>query len=124
MSRFKSLYLQQGSKKFNVGYVELEIQKTLGRSDWEITLMVDDVWGIYKAWNKNQIFMLYAEWTLKSHGVTLSESISGTFIITDIGSDKKPFESGKGSGYPLHGVSPNLTVSGIPDNERVKVMFD
>ena len=48
MSKFKSLYLQQGNKKFNLGYVELDISKTVGKPNWEITIMTDDIWGVYR----------------------------------------------------------------------------
>ena len=124
MSRFKGLYLEQGNKKFTFGYVELNFQKTLGKVDWEVTIMVDEIWGVYKVWNKNQSFALKAEWTHKICGKTTLESISGDFIILDIDPNKKPYESGNGKGYTLHGFSPNLVVSGIPNNERVKVQFD
>lgn len=124
MSKFKGLYLQQGSKKFNLGYVELEIQRTLGNPNWEITIRCEDIWGVYKAWSNNQTFQLSAEWTSKAYGVTVLESISGMVVIMEVNPNKTPSPSSGIPCYTISGVSPNLTVSGIPDNERVKVMFD
>lgn len=116
--------MQQGSKKFNLGYVELDIQKTVGKPNWEVTIRADDIWGVYKAWTKNQMFQLHAEWTSKSYGVTVLEVISGMFAIMEIDPNKKPSQSSGRECYTLSGFSPNLSVSGVPDNERVKVQFD
>ena len=124
MSRFKTLYLEQGNIKFSLGYVELDISKTVGKPNWEVTIRCEDIWGVWKAWDKNQTFVLYAEWSYKSHGIVYPESISGEFYILEINTNKTSTPTSPRKLYTLSGVSPNLTVSGIPDNERVKVMFD
>lgn len=125
MSRFKALHLEQGKEKFNLGYVELEIQKTVGNPNWEITIRAEYILGVYKAYgNNSSSFKLHAEWTSKSHGVTNLESISGDFWIAEIDLNKKPSPNSGKKCYTLYGFCPNLNVSGVPNNERVKVQFD
>jgi hypothetical protein len=124
MSRFKGLHLEQGKQKFNLGYVELEISKSIGKPNWEVTIRAEDIWGIYKAYDKSPTFRLHAEWTSKSHGVIVHETIFGEFWIDRIDPNKTSTPTSPRKLYTLHGYSPNLDVSGVPDNERVKVQFD
>jgi hypothetical protein len=131
MSKFKRAYLQQGKQRYNLHSVSLDITTRVGNSpkyvnspQWEVKLEIDinDVWGIYKAWEKNPIFDLLVEWTSKRDKPEI-EHMDGTIMILEIKEDKT-----RGATLPkvyfINAISSKLNLSTTAEFEPVKVQFD
>ena len=131
MSKLKELWLRQGHKTYTfAGSIDLEFNKKIivcgpnkpSKPDkaWDVTIEVQDIWAVFKAWEKNRIFRLHVEYTSKSNGKINLEVVDGKLIILDIIKDKKNL--GMSGGYIMHGFSPDLNVK--DDNEKEVVQFD
>jgi hypothetical protein len=126
LSKLTKAYLLQGKQKFDsIIAVEMTIKKALsvpvpqGCDIWEIFLDMDDVWGLYKAYKKNNNFILHIEYTVKENGKPLLETVHGDFQIVDIAYDVLP----RGKPHSVRGVSNNLIMSSKEEFIREKVQF-
>ena len=125
MSKLEKAYLTQGNNKFeSIVAVEMttkramSLPKSIGCDEWEIFLDMDDVWGLYKASQKNPIFELYIEYSSKENGKLLVETVCGKMRITDIASSRLPHGP-----HSVRGISKDLKMSSKEKFTREKVEF-
>lgn len=126
MSKLEKAYLTQGHKKFeSIVAVELTIKKAMsmpkpkGCDVWEIFLDMDDVWGLYKAWQKNTKFKLYVEYSAKEDKKPLLETICGEMEIVSIAPNKR-----LNGPHSVKGFSRVMKMSSKEKFVREKVQFD
>jgi hypothetical protein len=128
LSKLEKAYLSQGHKKFeSIVAVEMTIKKAMsfpaprGCDEWEIFLDMDDVWGLYKVWQKDPIFQLYIEYSAKdANGKPLMETICGEVRVTDIASNS---QSSTGRPHMVRGTSRALKMSSKDKFIKEKVQF-
>lgn len=127
-SKLKKAYLTQHNNKYeSIVAVELTIKKAMsmpkprGCDVWEIFLDMDDVWGLYKAFQKNRMFNVYVEYTATdANGKPIVETITGEIEVTDIVCAPVP----TGRPHSVKGRSTNLKFSTKEKFIREKVQFD